>query len=144
MNNNPATHSTLHHHRTIFDGWQSITLAIYMALAGYSVMVGIPVISTAWVTLLGFSEVQVGRVAGADLGGFSAGAVLVSLFVARVNRRLLVFIAAFVAILGNGLSMVMLSYEETLWLRVIAGAGSGAFTAVHRHPCRHDKTRTRF
>jgi predicted MFS family arabinose efflux permease len=130
MNNNPATHSTLHHHRTIFDGWRSITLAIYMALAGYSVMVGIPVISTAWVTLLGFSEVQVGRVAGADLGGFSAGAVLVSLFVARVNRRLLVFIAAFVAILGNGLSMVMLSYEETLWLRVIAGAGSGAFTAV--------------
>ena len=130
MNSNPTIHSTLHHHRTIFDGWRSITLAIYMALAGYSVMVGIPVISTAWVTLLGFSEVQVGRVAGADLGGFSVGAVLVSLFVARVNRRLLVFIAAFVAILGNGLSMVMLSYEETLWLRVIAGAGSGAFTAI--------------
>ena len=79
--------SKLLHHRTIFDGWRSISLAIYMALAGYGVMVGIPVISTAWVSLLGFSEVEVGRVAGADLGGFSVGAVLTALFVARVNRR---------------------------------------------------------
>ncbi len=123
-------HAALVHHRTVFDGWRSIALAIYMALAGYSVMVGIPVISTAWVSLLGFTEVQVGRIAGADLGGFSLGAVLISLFVARINRRLLVIASAAVAIGANALCMVMLSYEETLWLRAIAGAGSGAFTAV--------------
>jgi hypothetical protein len=75
--------TSLLHHRTVFDDWRSISVAIYMALVGYGVMVGIPVISTAWVTLLGFTEVQVGRVAGADLGGFSAGAVLASLLVAR-------------------------------------------------------------
>jgi hypothetical protein len=83
------TGTKLLHHRTVFDGWRSISLAIYMALAGYGVMVGIPVISTAWVSLLGFSEVEVGRVAGADLGGFSLGAVLTALVVAKVNRRLL-------------------------------------------------------
>ncbi len=121
---------SIHHERTVFDTWQSISVAIYMALAGYCVMVGIPVISTAWVNLQGFTEVQVGRIAGADLGGFSAGAVLVSLFVARVNRRLLAIIAAAVAIGGNALCMVMLSYEETLILRTVAGAGSGAFTAI--------------
>ncbi|AQA19570.1 MFS transporter [Halioglobus japonicus] len=118
------------HTRTIFDDWRSIAVAIYMALAGYTVMVGIPVISTAWVELLGFTEVQVGRIAGADLGGFSLGAVLMAPLVARVNRRLLVLGAAVVVIAGNALCTVMTSYEETLWLRAIAGAGSGAFTAI--------------
>jgi predicted MFS family arabinose efflux permease len=118
------------HHRTPFDNWRSVTIGIYMALVGYGVLVGIPVISTAWVTQLGFSEVQVGRVAGADLGGFSLGAVLASLVVVRVNRRLLVVGAAALAIAANGLCMVTSSYEETLWLRVLAGIGSGAYTAV--------------
>ncbi len=54
-----------------FDSWKSIVISLYMTLIGYGVLVGIPVISTAWVTLLGFSEVEVGRVAGADLGGLS-------------------------------------------------------------------------
>ncbi len=63
--------STLQHHRSAFDGWRSISLALYMSLAGYAVLVGVPVISTAWVNLLGFSEVEVGRVAGADLGGLA-------------------------------------------------------------------------
>lgn len=56
-----------------FDGWKSIVISLYMTLIGYGVLVGIPVISTAWVTLMGFSEVEVGRVAGADLGGLSLG-----------------------------------------------------------------------
>jgi predicted MFS family arabinose efflux permease len=124
------THTALHHHRTVFDGWRSISIAIYMALVGYGVMVGIPVISSAWVSLLGFTEVEVGRVAGADLGGFSLGAVLVSMVVAKVNRRYLVLGAAAIAIGANALCMVMLTYEQTLWLRFIAGIGSGAYTAV--------------
>jgi len=124
------TQTELLHHRTVFDGWRSISVAIYMALVGYSVMVAIPVISTAWVDLLGFTEVQVGRVAGADLGGLSLGAILVSFFVARVNRRYLVLGAAAIAMGANGLCVVMLSYEETLWLRFIAGIGSGAYTGI--------------
>ena len=81
---------TLLHHRTIFDGWRSISIALYMALAGYAVLVGIPVISSAWVSQLGFSEVEVGRVAGADLGGLSLGAIFTAAVIARVNRRYLV------------------------------------------------------
>ena len=30
--------SALLHHRTIFDDWRSLTIGIYMALAGYAVM----------------------------------------------------------------------------------------------------------
>jgi len=48
-----TTHdSTPLHHRTIFDDWRSLTIGIYMALIGYAVMVGIPVISTSWVNNL--------------------------------------------------------------------------------------------
>ena len=60
----------------INDDWRSLAIALYMVLVGYGVLVGIPVISTAWVTKLGFSEIEVGRVAGMDLGGLSAGAIV--------------------------------------------------------------------
>ena len=60
--------TTLQHHRSIFGDWRSISISLYMALVGYGVLVGIPVISTAWVELLGYTEVQVGRAVGADLG----------------------------------------------------------------------------
>jgi predicted MFS family arabinose efflux permease len=101
-----------------------------MTLVGYAVLVGVPVISTAWVELLGFTEEQVGRVAGADLGGLSLGAVAASLVVSRMNRRLLVLISVAIVIAANGLCMVFIDYETVLWLRVAAGIGSGIYTAV--------------
>jgi MFS family permease len=115
---------------TVFDGWRSITISLYMTLVGYAVLVGVPVISTAWVELLGFTEEQVGRVAGADLGGLSLGAVVASLLVARMNRRVLVLISVAIVIASNGLCMVFVDYETVLWLRVGAGLGSGIYTAV--------------
>ncbi|NKB38397.1 MAG: MFS transporter [Gammaproteobacteria bacterium] len=118
------------HQATIFDGWKSIGIALYMTLVGYGVLVGIPVISTAWVNLLGFTEVQVGRVAGADLGGLSVGAVVTSLIIAKMNRRVLVLIAAGLAILANGLCIFTVVYEQVLWLRLLAGFGSGMYTSV--------------
>jgi predicted MFS family arabinose efflux permease len=122
--------SKLLHHRTVFDDWRSLTIGIYMALAGYAVMVGIPVISTSWVKNLGFSEIEVGRVAGADLGGLAIGAVISAFFVATVNRRYLAAAAAAVAIAANLLSIFYQSYEVTLWLRLMAGIGAGVYTGV--------------
>ena len=122
--------SKLLHHRTEFDNWRSLTIGIYMALAGYAVMVGLPVISTAWVDNLGFSEVEVGRVAGADLGGLAIGAVIAALFVARLDRRHLAFFAAVVAIVANALCIVYQSYEITVWLRLLAGVGAGIYTGI--------------
>ena len=101
-----------------------------MALVGYSVMVSVPVLSTAWVGMLGFTEEQVGRVAGADLGGFSFGAILSSVLVARVNRRFLVLAGLILSICANALCIVFVDYEQVLWLRVAAGFGSGIFTAI--------------
>lgn len=122
--------STVQNHKTVFDGWRSISISLYMTLVGYGVLVGIPVISTAWVNLLGFSEVEVGRVAGADLGGLSIGAVLTAILIAKVDRRLLVIIATAIAITANGLCTVMVDYDQVLWLRLMSGIGSGMYTAV--------------
>ena len=115
---------------TAFDGWRSISLSLIMTLVGYGVMVGIPVISTAWVELLGFSEEQVGRVAGADLGGLSLGAIVTALVITRMNRKYLVLLGGGIAILANYLCTIYQQYEVVLWLRTLSGFGSGIYTAV--------------
>ena len=113
-----------------FDSWKSIVISLYMTLIGYGVLVGIPVISTAWVTLLGFTEVEVGRVAGADLGGLSLGAVVTAMLIGKVNRRLLVLIGLSLAVVANGLCISVVDYDQVLWLRLLSGIGSGIYTAV--------------
>ena len=113
-----------------FDSWKSIVISLYMTLIGYGVLVGIPVISTAWVTLLGFTEVEVGRVAGADLGGLSIGAVMTAMLIGKVNRRILVLIGLSLAVVANGLCISVVDYDQVLWLRLLSGIGSGIYTAV--------------
>ncbi len=115
---------------TIFDGWRSISMALFMALVGYTVMVSVPVLSTALVMKAGFTEEQVGRVWGADLGGLSFGAILSAVLVARVNRRMLVLAGVALTIVANALCIVYVEYEQVMWLRAMAGIGSGIFTAV--------------
>ncbi len=122
------TASTLQHDRTIFDGWRSISLSLYMTLAGYAVLVGVPVISTAWVNLLGFSEVEVGRVAGADLGGLSLGALVAAVLVATINRRLHT---------RRNLETGARIQHDAVRVRILAGAGTAyiaaAFDERHLH-----------
>ncbi len=116
--------------RSEFDGWRSMTLSLYMTLVGYGVLVGIPVISTAWVNLLGFTEEQVGRVAGADLGGLSLGAIITAVIISRSNRKFLILLSASIAILANYLCTLFQDYETVFWLRTMSGVGSGIYTAV--------------
>ena len=126
MSSNPS----LERPKTVFDSWRAMTASLYLAIVGYGVLVGIPVISTAWVNLLGFSEVQVGRLAGADLGGLSIGSVVTAMIISRFNRRILVFIALVTCIGANALCMLTSDYETVLVLRLIAGLGSGIYTSI--------------
>jgi predicted MFS family arabinose efflux permease len=118
------------HHRTVFDRWQTLTMGIFMSLTGYAFMVGLPVITTSWVDYLGFTEVQAGRVVGADLGGLAVGAVIAAMLVARVDRRYLAVAAAATAISANLLCMVYQDYETMLALRLMAGIGAGVYTGI--------------
>jgi predicted MFS family arabinose efflux permease len=114
----------------IFDDWRTIAFAVFMALVGYSVMVTVPVLSTALVNSLSFSEEQVGRVWGNDMLGFSVGAIIAALTVARVNRRHLVMGGIVFSMGANALCMFIVDYESMMWLRFAAGIGSGIFTGT--------------
>jgi len=116
--------------KTEFDGWRSIALSLYMSIVGYGVLVGIPVISTAWASKLGFTAEQVGRVAGADMGGLAFGAIITALVISKMNRRHLVLIGIILTIIANYLCTIYEHYEIVLWLRVISGIGNGIYTAV--------------
>lgn len=123
-------HATLQPVQTPFDNWRSIAVSLYMTLVGYGVLVAIPVISSARVALLGFTEEQAGRLSSADLGGLAAGAAIGSLFMATANRRLLVLAGAMLTISANALCIWHQHYEPTLYLRILAGVGSGIYTSV--------------
>ncbi len=114
----------------VFDDWRTISFAVFMALVGYSVMVTVPVLSTALVHSLGFTEEQVGRVWGNDMLGFSIGAIISALSVARVNRRRLVMVGIVLSIGVNALCMFIVDYEWMMWLRLATGIGSGIFTGT--------------
>jgi len=116
--------------KTEFDGWRSISLSLYMSIVGYGVMVGIPVISTAWAGKLGFTAEQVGRVAGADLGGLAFGAIITALVISKMNRRYLVLVGIILTIFANYLCTIYEHYDIVLWLRAISGIGNGIYTAV--------------
>jgi predicted MFS family arabinose efflux permease len=114
----------------VFDDWRTISFAVFMALVGYTVMVTVPVLSTALVHSLSFTEEQVGRVWGNDMLGFSIGAIIAALSVARVNRRHLVMGGIVLTIGVNALCMSIADYESMMWLRLAAGIGSGIFTGT--------------
>ena len=56
--------------------------------------------------------------------------MLVSLVIARYDRRWLTASGIALAVLANALCIVFVEYEQVLWLRVLAGIGSGIYTAI--------------
>lgn len=130
MTTTQSKRTMLGHDSTPYDAWRAIAISLYMTLVGYGVLVAIPVISSARVYWLGFSEVEVGRVASADLGGLAVGAVLTAFLLPWLSRRNLVLLGAMLAILSNALCTITNAYESILYLRVFAGIGSGLYTSV--------------
>jgi predicted MFS family arabinose efflux permease len=113
-----------------FDARGPFLLSLFMTLVGYSVLVALPAINGAWVDQLGFTDVQVNRVASADLLGLFIGAVLTSVLIRTWDRQKLTYLGIALAIIANALCTQYVDYETTLILRLLAGLGSGFYTAV--------------
>ena len=113
-----------------FDQRGPFLLSLFMTLVGYSVLVALPAINGAWVDQLGFTEVQVNRVASADLLGLFIGAVLTSALIKRWNRQRLTYLGITLAVAANALCTQYVDYQMTLVLRFVAGLGAGFYTAV--------------
>lgn len=127
MTNNTTTNAAA---QNPFDAKGPFLLSLFMTLVGYSVLVALPAINGAWVEQLGFSEVQVNRVASADLLGLFIGAVMTSVLIKRWDRQRLTYLGIALAILANALCMQYVDYDTTLILRFVAGLGAGFYTAV--------------
>ena len=113
-----------------FDDRGPFLLSLFMTLVGYSVLVALPAINSAWVDQLGFTDVQVNRVASADLLGLFIGAVLTSALIRRWSRQGLTYLGIALAIGANALCTQYVDYDTTLLLRLVAGLGAGFYTAV--------------
>ena len=113
-----------------FDARGPFLLSLFMTLVGYSVLVALPAINGAWVDQLGFTDVQVNRVASADLLGLFIGAVLTSALIGRWSRQGLTYLGIALAIGANALCTQYVDYQTTLLLRLVAGLGAGFYTAV--------------
>ena len=113
-----------------FDARGPFLLSLFMTLVGYSVLVALPAINGAWVDQLGFSEIEVNRVASSDLLGLFIGAVLTSVLIRSWSRRTLTYLGIALSIAANGLCTQFVDYETTLMLRFVAGLGAGFYTAV--------------
>ena len=127
MTNNTTTNAAA---ENPFDAKGPFLLSLFMTLVGYSVLVALPAINGAWVEQLGFSEVQVNRVASADLLGLFIGAVMTSVLIKRWDRQHLTYLGIALAILANALCTQYVDYDTTLILRFVAGLGAGFYTAV--------------
>ena len=127
MTNNTTTNAAA---ENPFDAKGPFLLSLFMTLVGYSVLVALPAINGAWVEQLGFSEVQVNRVASADLLGLFISAVMTSVLIKRWDRQLLTYLGIALAILSNALCTQYVDYDTTLILRFVAGLGAGFYTAV--------------
>ena len=113
-----------------FDQRGPFLLSLFMTLVGYSVLVALPAINSAWVDQLGFTEVEVNRVASADLMGLFLGASATATLIRKLSRQTLTYLGNSLAIVANALCTQYVDYETTLGLRLIAGLGSGIYTAV--------------
>ena len=113
-----------------FDHRGPFLLSLFMTLVGYSVLVALPAINSAWVDQLGFTEVEVNRVASADLMGLFLGASATATLIRKLSRQTLTYLGISLAIVANALCTQYVDYETTLGLRLIAGLGSGIYTAV--------------
>ena len=113
-----------------FDQRGPFLLSLFMTLVGYSVLVALPAINSAWVDQLGFTEVEVNRVASADLMGLFLGASTTAALIRKLSRQTLAYLGIALAIVANALCTQYVDYETTLGLRLLAGLGSGLYTAV--------------
>ena len=113
-----------------FDETRPYLLSLFMTLVGYSVLVALPAINSAWVDQLAFTEVQVNRVASADLLGLFLGSVVAALVISRLNRQHLIYLGIALAMTANWLCIDWTDYEAMLWLRCLAGFGAGIYTGV--------------
>jgi predicted MFS family arabinose efflux permease len=107
------------------DERSAIVASIAVAVVGWAVFMGLPILVGALVEFRGFTEEQVGYLASADLGGMFISSIIVSLFISRMDRRFWVTTGIAIAIVADVLAIYSYEFWPMLFIRVFAGLGAG-------------------
>ena len=98
----------------MFDQRSAITSSIVVAVVGWAVFMGLPIVVGALVDFRGFTEEEVGYLASADLGGVFVSSIIVSLYVAKMDRRFWVATGIVIAIVADILAIPISSSPISL------------------------------
>jgi len=109
----------------MFDKPSAIAASIAVAIIGWAVFMGLPILVGALVDFRGFTEEQVGYLASADLGGMFISSIIVFLYIGRMDRRLWVTIGIGVAIVADVFAIYTYDFWSMMGVRIAAGIGAG-------------------
>jgi len=109
----------------MFNERSAIVASIAVAVVGWAVFMGLPILVGALVDYRGFTEEQVGYLASADLGGMFISSVIVSLYVARMDRRFWVTVGILVAVIADVAAIYSYDFASMMLIRIVAGIGAG-------------------
>ncbi len=108
-----------------FDRPSAVFASVSIAVIGWAVFMGMPILVGALIDTRGFSEEQAGYIASADLGGMFIASIFVSSLINKINRRHWVLAGALITIFANFFSSDIDQFGDMLAIRVVAGFGSG-------------------
>lgn len=109
----------------MFNKRSAIVASIAVAVVGWAVFMGLPILVGALVDFRGFTEEQVGYLASADLGGMFVSSIIVSLFISKMDRRFWVTIGIAVAIAADIFAIYTYDFWSMMGIRIVAGIGAG-------------------
>jgi predicted MFS family arabinose efflux permease len=107
-----------------------LTPMIVLAVVGNSVLYLVPLLLGAMVTDRGFSEVQAGFLASADLCGFALSTLLTAFLVDRLRQRDIAIAGALIMIVANSLTTGVHALTPFAAVRFVSGFGCGFLVAI--------------
>ena len=113
-----------------FDKPVSLLTMMLTGIAGVVVMGLIPIVATAYVEYLSFSESQAGYVLAAEMSGYAVGTLLISTRVQVWNRRIVALSGLVILLLGNLICLGLHSFDLMLIARLSVGLGGGGAAGV--------------
>lgn len=90
----------------------------------------VPLIVSAMVASFSFSEQQSGFIASADMAGYTFGAVVSFLVIAKINWKRLTWLSLLLMLIANLVCSQLDEFLFLLPLRFLSGVGGGMVTAV--------------
>ena len=109
---------------------RTLTAAILVAVIGPEVFIVQPAFVQGLVAHLGFSDVQAGYVASAEMWGIALTTLLMSVTGTRVDWRALLLVATLVIVVGNLGSLATNALVPFSTWRFVAGLGCGVLVSL--------------